>query len=57
MAPPDFAKNTDMVENLDYKTGLDFGGHMFLKNPRLIGGLIRYPELDDVKVYDRDTHL
>ena len=42
MAPPDFAENTDMAEDLDYKTGLDFWENFFFKNPRLIGGLIRY---------------
>ena len=41
VAPPDFAENTDMAEDLDYKTGLDFWGLFFWKNPRLIGGLIR----------------
>ena len=24
VAPPDFAENTDMAKDLDYKTGLDF---------------------------------
>ena len=45
VAPPDFAENTDMAKDLDYKMGLDFWGlffFFFLKNPRLIGGLIRY---------------
>ena len=42
VAPPDFAENTDMAKDLDYKTGLDFWGLLFWKNPRLIGGLIRY---------------
>ena len=41
VAPPDFAENTDMAKDLDYKTGLDFWGLFFGKNPRLIGGLIR----------------
>ena len=41
VAPPDFAENTDMAKDLDYKTGLDFWGLFFWKNPRLIGGLIR----------------
>ena len=42
VAPPDFAENTDMAKDLDYKTGLDFWG-LFLGggDPRLIGGLIR----------------
>ena len=40
VAPPDFAENTDMAEDLDYKTGLDFWGLFLGKNPRLIGGLI-----------------
>ena len=26
VAPPDFAENTDMAKDLDYKTGLDFWG-------------------------------
>ena len=43
VAPPDFAENTDMAEDLDYTMGLDFWEHFFFfKNPRLIGGLIRY---------------
>ena len=31
LAPPDFAENTDMAKDLDYKTGLDFGGLFFLE--------------------------
>ena len=46
VAPPDFAENTDMAKDLDYKTGLDFWGLFFWKNPRLIGGLIRYMMTD-----------
>ena len=50
VAPPDFAENTDMAKDLDYKMGLDFGGLFFFfffgKNPRLIGGLIRYLRFD-----------
>ena len=47
VAPPDFAENTDMAKDLDYKTGLDFWGLLFFKkkNPRLIGGLIRYSNI------------
>ena len=41
VAPLDFAENTDMAKDLDYKTGLDFWGLFLGKNPRLIGGLIR----------------
>ena len=48
VAPPDFAENTDMAKDPDYKTGLDFWGLFFLKNPRLIGGLIRYFILGDI---------
>ena len=29
VAPPDFAENTDMAKDLDYKTGLDFWGLFF----------------------------
>ena len=29
MAPPDFAENTDMAKDLDYKTGLVFWGLFF----------------------------
>ena len=29
VAPPDFAENTDMAKDLDYKTGLDFLGSFF----------------------------
>ena len=29
VAPPDFAENTDMAKDLDYKTGLDFEGAFF----------------------------
>ena len=51
VAPPDFAENTDMAKDLDYKMGLDFWGLFFFffffwKNPRLIGGLIRYLRFD-----------
>ena len=28
VAPPDFAENTDMAKDLDYKTGLGFGGFL-----------------------------
>ena len=31
VAPPDFAENTDMAKDLDYKTGLDFWGLFFGK--------------------------
>ena len=31
MAPPNFAENTDMAKDLDYKTGLDFWGLFFLE--------------------------
>ena len=31
VTPPDFAENTDMAKDLDYKTGLDFWG-FFLEN-------------------------
>ena len=34
VAPPDFAENTDMAKDLDYKTGLDFWGLFFFgKSP------------------------
>ena len=29
VAPPDFAENTDMAKDLDYKMGLDFWGLFF----------------------------
>ena len=49
VAPPDFAENTDMAKDLDYKMGLDFWGLFFAGgggNPRLIGGLIGYLRFD-----------
>ena len=45
VAPPDFVENTDMAKDLDYMTGLDFWGLFWGKNPRLIGGLIRYADM------------
>ena len=49
VAPPDFAENTDMAKDLDYKMGQDFWGFFFFffwNFPRLIGGLIRYLRFD-----------
>ena len=47
VAPLEFAENTDMAKDLDYKMGLDFWGLFFFwKNPRLIDGLIRYLRFD-----------